>query len=180
MPSNLLKSILIFMFILLISVQKSFAIDFEKFTHKNPIAIQDVKYLNQNKQPSELSDLRGKVIVLNFWATWCAPCVKEMPLFDSLTTKIAEKGLSNKIEILPISLDFKGVETVEDFYKENKIENLPVFVDKKGESFRKFSLKALPTTVIIDKKGLEIARILGEMQWDSDAVIDYLITQANK
>ena len=110
-----------------------------------------------------LADYDGKVVVLNFWATWCPPCRAEMPSIDRLS---AEMG-GDDVEVLALSTDRFDVERVAAFFEEINVENLRVLQDRKGAVARKAGVLGLPVTVILDRKGREIARVQGEAEWDS-------------
>lgn len=148
----------------------AFAGILDDFIHEEAVQVKNITYTDENKSNLNLNDLRGKVIVLNFWATWCAPCVSEMPSLDKLDSYMEGKD----VVVLPLSVDFKGAEAVKQFYEQHGLKNLPVSVDQSGLSFKQFELKALPTTIIINKSGKEIARVLGEIAWDEKEVRDYL------
>jgi len=164
------KKIILLIFIVL-STTKSYAKTIEDFEHKAAIPIDDFQFIDGNKNIHSLNDYKGKVVLVNFWATWCKPCVKEMPALSKL-----KKMLSGfNVELLPISIDYKGIKVVDEFYKEHKIKNLKTYLDKKGSSFKKLKLMALPTTLIINKDGDEVARILGEIDWTNKKVKKYLI-----
>ena len=126
--------------------------------------------MDKNKDVVSLNDFSGKVVVLNFWATWCRPCVAEMPSLD----KMARSLEGRNIVVIPLSVDYKGVDVIKEFYNQNKINNLNIYSDERGRSFKSFNLKALPTTIIINKEGSEVARVLGEIEWNSSEVKEYL------
>ncbi len=110
-----------------------------------------------------LADYEGKVVVLNFWATWCPPCRAEMPSIDRLS---AEMG-GDDVEILALSTDRFDVERVAAFFDEIQVQNLRVLQDRKGAVARKAGVLGLPVTVILDRQGREIGRVQGEAEWDS-------------
>jgi len=117
--------------------------------------------------PRTLADYAGQGIVLNFWATWCAPCIAEMPAL----AKLAELVRNDKVAVLPLSSDRGGAPAVERFYREKGIEGLPVLLDPRGEAARAFGARGIPTTVLIDAHGRERARFEGAADWaEADAV----------
>jgi thiol-disulfide isomerase/thioredoxin len=132
--------------------------------------VPSVQFLAGDGSKRSLNDYRGKGIVLNFWATWCAPCVREMPQLDRLSALV--KG--NGIEVLTISEDRKGQELAPKFYKQNGLNDLPVLVDVKSGLSRALKVKGLPTTVLIDSHGKEIGRILGIAEWDSSEIVGFV------
>ncbi len=119
-----------------------------------------------------LSDYKGKVILLNVWATWCAPCIAEMPMLDVLQ---AEKGGSD-FEVVTVSLDRTAEEAV-IFFRDNKIDNLQAWHDASFGLSATLLLPGLPTSVLYDRNGRETARISGEVDWTSPealALVDHL------
>ncbi len=120
-----------------------------------------------------LSDYRGQVILVNAWATWCPPCVAEMPSLNNLQT---QRG-GDDFQVVTISLDNKK-EDISEFFETNGIDVLPSWHDSTYQINGKLQLPGLPTSVIYDRSGREVARLLGEAEWDSPeaiALIDYLI-----
>jgi thiol-disulfide isomerase/thioredoxin len=117
-----------------------------------------------------LAEFRGEGVVLNLWATWCAPCVREMPQLDRLKERLASDG----IRVLALSEDRGGAPLVKKFYDVNGIKNLEVLIDVGGNVLRDMRIRGLPTTVLIDADGREVGRALGAAEWDSDAVVAFL------
>lgn len=113
-------------------------------------------------EPAEknLKDLRGKPVILHFWATWCAPCVKELPDLDTFAKKY-----ENTSHIVAVAIDLKDVEKIREFYKAKGIKNLTITLDKGGALSRAFRASTLPTTVFINSQGHEIGRIQGAVEW---------------
>ena len=109
----------------------------------------------------------GQGVVLNLWATWCAPCVAEMPSLDALAAAVAPSG----VVVLPLSTDRGGAAVVQRFYEARGIRNLPVLLDPSSLSTRALGLAGLPTTLLIDKAGQERARVEGGAAWDTPAAI---------
>ena len=119
-----------------------------------------------------LSDYKGKVILVNIWATWCAPCIAEMPMLDELQ---AQKGGEN-FEVVTISLD-RTAEEAAQWFEKNGINNLPLWHDGTYGVSAKLALPGLPTSIFYNRQGRETARIPGEVDWTSDealALVDYL------
>jgi thiol-disulfide isomerase/thioredoxin len=111
-----------------------------------------------------LADFRGRVLVVNFWATWCAPCVEEMPALDRLHASLGSEG----IEVAAISVDRGGLRQVAPFFEVNGLKHLPVYLDPSGASMRAFAVRGLPTTIAIDRQGRDAGRLEGAAHWDSD------------
>jgi thiol-disulfide isomerase/thioredoxin len=110
-----------------------------------------------------LADFRGGGLVVNFWATWCPPCVREMPSLDRLRAALRGDG----IEVLAVSEDRGGAETVRAFYRENGIVHLPVLVDPGMAMAREARIPGLPATLLIDADGNEVGRVMGAAEWDA-------------
>ena len=114
-----------------------------------------------------LGDYAGKGLVVNLWATWCVPCVAEMPELQDLARKVAGEG----ILVLPLSSDRGGAEVVRRFYAANGIEALPVLLDPRGEAGRAWGARGLPTTIVIDRQGRERGRVEGAIDWAGAATV---------
>ena len=132
--------------------------------HDAPRDRVDETFRDQYGNGVNLSDHQGKIIVLNFWATWCPPCRAEMPSIDRLAGELAGDDLA----VLALSTDRFDVERVVAFFDEIQIQNLRVLQDRRGAVARKSGILGLPVTVILDRQGREIARMQGEAHWDSD------------
>lgn len=114
----------------------------------------------------KISDYAGTGVVLNFWATWCGPCVHEMPGLDSLKADLEEAG----IQVLALSEDTTGFKSIEQFYRVNDIQNLELLHDPEGRLAQALGVKVLPTTLLIDGKGRAVARITGTAPYGGDAM----------
>ena len=137
----------------------------------------EVNFTDGEANPLTLADFRGKVVLVNLWATWCAPCVREMPTLDRLQ---AELG-SADFEVVAIAQDRKGLEVVTPFLHDRDIEQLSVYADSSSQATRAFGVLGLPASVLIDRAGNEIGRLIGPAEWDSPeaiALIRYFIGQA--
>jgi len=123
-----------------------------------------------------LADFKGKVAVVNLWATWCAPCIKEMPSLDRMNARLASQGLA----LLAISQDRGGAKVVEPFLEKLGLKSLPVYLDPKGEVQRVLGVRGLPTTVVFDAEGRELGRFEGDANWDgadARALLTYFLNQ---
>ena len=114
-----------------------------------------------------LGDYAGRGLVVNLWATWCVPCVVEMPELQELAHKVAGDG----ILVLPLSSDRGGAEVVRRFYAAHRLDGLPVLLDPRGEAGRAWGVRGLPTTIVIDRQGRERGRVEGAIDWASAATI---------
>ncbi|WP_088348276.1 MULTISPECIES: TlpA disulfide reductase family protein [Rhodomicrobium] len=110
-----------------------------------------------------LSEWKGKVVLLNLWATWCAPCKVEMPSLDRLQAKLGGADFA----VVPISLDRSGPDKPRAFLASNDLTNLDLFTDSKNTLMQSLRVQGLPLTVILDREGREIARLAGPAEWDS-------------
>ena len=122
-----------------------------------------------------LADFRGKVVLVNFWATWCPPCVAEMPSLDALATEMAGEDFA----VVPVSTDFGGLEKPRGFYEKTGISALPLYLDATQELARAASVPGLPVTLLLDREGREVARLTGDAHWDAaeaKAVVSHLIS----
>ena len=121
-----------------------------------------------------LSDYQGRVVLLNLWATWCAPCVKELPSLDRLQKELG----SDDFIVLALSMDFKGANVVAPFLKKIGVTHLDVLTDTKSHAMQRLESASLPITFLINKKGKLVARLDGPAEWDSveaKALIEALI-----
>ena len=132
-----------------------------------PRPVPDVVFYDGDESERRFADFRGKGIVLNFWATWCGPCVREMPALDRLADRIAK----DDIVVLPLSQDRKGLAVVKPFYKRLGIKNLEIYLDPKGKATGPFGLESLPVTVFVDREGLMVGSLTGLAEWDSPEAI---------
>ena len=140
---------------------------------ENPPAQPNMVFTSPNGTEMRLSDYKGKVILVNIWATWCAPCIAEMPMLNDL--QVARGGAN--FEVVTISLDRTAAEA-EAWLRKNKIDNLPIWHDGTYNVSAKLALPGLPTSIFYNKSGREIARIPGEVDWTSEealALVDYLV-----
>lgn len=137
------------------------ALDNFSLSEGNP-PVPDIAFTNRLGGMQKLSDYRGKVVLFNAWATWCGPCINEMPSLDK-----AQKELGgDDFQVVPVSMDRTGVLTVELFYRENNLRNLPILVEHQSSIARELRPRGLPFTLLIDRDGNELGRALGEVFWD--------------
>lgn len=114
-----------------------------------------------------LADYRGKGVVLNIWATWCVPCVAEMPALDRLSQLVAALSIS----VLPVSIDAKGLGVVKAYYAAHRIEHLPVLLDPDGSIAAAFKVPGIPASFLFDRKGRLVAHCLGAADWDTPRAV---------
>jgi thiol-disulfide isomerase/thioredoxin len=130
-------------------------------------ALPDVRFTDGDGRSVRLSGFRGKTILLNIWATWCAPCRKEMPALERLQAKLGGPAF----EVVALSIDRGGATAVKSFYEELGIKDLRVYVDATAQAPSEFNAIGLPTTLLIDAQGREIGRKVGPAEWDSPEVV---------
>jgi thiol-disulfide isomerase/thioredoxin len=130
--------------------------------HDSPVALPQAVLLDADDAEHSLTDYRGKWVVLNFWATWCAPCREEMPSLDRLQAAMPE------LAVVPVATGRNAVEGIERFYAEAGVTLLPVLRDPKSDLARGMAVMGLPVTVILNPDGQEVARLIGDAEWDSD------------
>jgi len=130
-----------------------------------PQPAPDAAFLDEKGRRLQLSGLRGEVALVNFWATWCAPCVAEMAALDRLQAAFQSDGLT----VLALSQDRTGLAVVAPFYEKLDLRNLAMRFDSRGEAARAFAVRELPVTILIDRNGRELGRLSGPAEWDSDA-----------
>ncbi len=167
-----LKFILVFIY--LISSSSSYAIQELNLKnlviHKNPKKLEKINFKNVNNETINLNSFENSLIIINFWATWCAPCIEEMPSLNRLKTN----PIFNNLEIIPINVGKDNIAKTKDFYKKLKINDLKIYFDKDVELAKKFLLRGLPTTVFINKQGEEFARVIGFVNFDDENIIKWL------
>ena len=137
---------------------------------KNPKFYKDVVFKDINQKNIDLDDFKGKLIILNFWATWCVPCKEEMPSLDKLQSN---SNFSN-LKIFPINIGQENDSKLEFFFKELNIKNLEIYIDAPITLAKKFALRGVPTTILFNKQGKEFARIMGSIDFNSEIFINWL------
>ena len=141
----------------------------------DPRVLPDFGFKDSDARPMRISDYRGKVILLNLWATWCTPCRKEMPALDRLQARLGGPDF----EVIALSVDRDGLSTVKVFYEQIGIRHLRIYMDESGQAMPELGVAAIPTTLLIDPGGNEIGRKIGPADWDSPAM-DKLIYRARR
>jgi thiol-disulfide isomerase/thioredoxin len=135
-----------------------------------PKPVADLHFLDDKGKVVRLADFKGRVVLLNVWATWCPPCGEEMPALDMLQNTLGKEGLS----VIPVSIDAKGLPLVAPYYREKNVQNLPMFFDPRFTLAKDLSLKGAPTSVLISRDGWEIGRLEGSYNWTDTKMITYL------
>jgi len=137
---------------------------------KNPKIYEEVVFKDSNKYDVNLADFKGKLLILNFWATWCAPCREEMPSLDDLQSN----SNFNNLKIFPINIGQENLSKSDAFFKELGIQNLEIYFDAPITLAKKFSLRGVPTTILFNKKGEEFGRIMGAIDFNNLEFINWL------
>ena len=138
--------------------------------HKKPKSYDSITFLDAQKRIIKLSDYNGNLILLNFWATWCAPCKEEMPSLDFLKN---QKDL-NRLKIFPINVGKDDVKKSQFFFKELKIQNLKLYFDPPETLTKKLSLRGIPTSILFNKEGKEFARIIGSINFEDEKFVNWI------
>tara|TARA_B100000900_G_scaffold373205_1_gene353620 strand:+ start:283 stop:792 length:510 start_codon:yes stop_codon:yes gene_type:complete len=138
--------------------------------NKQPKTYENIIFLDANEKIVKLSDYKGNLILLNFWATWCAPCKEEMPSLDAL--KINSE-LDN-IKIFPINVGKDNFKKSEQFFKDLDIKNLDIYFDNPETLAKNFGLRGVPTTILFNKDNKEFARIIGSINFEDVEFIKWI------
>ena len=131
---------------------------------------KNVIFKDINQKDVNLDTFKGKLLILNFWATWCAPCKEEMPSLDDLQSNTK----FNNLKIFPINIGKENISKSEFFFKELNIKNLDIYIDAPVTLAKKFSLRGVPTTILFNKEGKEFARIMGSIDFNDEEFINWL------
>jgi thiol-disulfide isomerase/thioredoxin len=126
-----------------------------------PVRLPDISFQTADGTLHHLSDFKGHGMVVNLWATWCAPCVAELPALSALSHALAPQDIA----VLPLSSDRGGAKVVRAFFDAHDITGLPVLLDPKGAATEAWGVDGIPVTVIIDRNGMERARLEGPANW---------------
>ena len=138
--------------------------------HKVPKTHDNVIFLNKNDQKINIKRYKGNLLILNFWATWCEPCKEEMPSLDNLQ---ANPEL-NKIKIFAINIGKENLDKVNKFFLDLNIKNFDPYFDPPTTLAKMFSLRGVPTSILINKKGQEFARIIGSIDFEDKDFVDWI------
>ena len=163
-----------FLIIFIFLVTNSFAEDISSI--KNIVINKELKkydsltFLDNKNNQLNLKDYKGNLILLNFWASWCAPCKEEMPSLDLLQSN---ENLNNLV-IFPINVGQDNIEKALFFFEDLKIKNLQIYFDAPVTLAKKFKLRGIPTSILINKEGLEFARILGTINFNDEKFVSWL------
>ncbi len=138
--------------------------------HKVPKIHDNVIFLNKKDQKININEYKGNLLILNFWATWCEPCKEEMPSLDNLQ---ANSELNN-IKIFAINIGKENLKKVNEFFMNLNIKNFEPYFDSPTTLAKTFSLRGVPTSILINKKGQEFARIIGSIDFEDKNFINWI------
>lgn len=137
--------------------------------HETPEADVVLRFEDGEGRPRSLADFRGKVVLLNLWATWCTPCVKEIPALDRLAAALN----GTDVAVVAVSIDRKGIDAVRNALADLDVHGLEPYIDPSGHALRAVRAMGLPTSLLIDREGRELGRVVGPAAWDADAMIAF-------
>ena len=163
-----------FLIIFIFLISNSFAVEVNDI--KNLVINKELKkydgltFLDAKNRQLNLNDYQGNLILLNFWATWCVPCKKEMPSLDLLQV---HENLNN-LKIFPINVGQDNIEKASNFFEDLEIKNLKLYFDSPITLAKKFGLRGIPTSILFNKEGLEFARIVGSIDFEDKEFIEWL------
>jgi thiol-disulfide isomerase/thioredoxin len=126
-------------------------------------------FTDTDGNPASFADFKGKPVVVNLWATWCKPCLKEMPSLDSL-----QSALDDKLVVAAISEDHGGAERVGPFVAAMGLKKLKIYLDPQSDVGHAFHVRGLPTSIVIDRAGRVVGRVEGAAEWDSETMMEVL------
>jgi len=138
--------------------------------HESPRPLPDIHFENAQGEAMSLAELRGKIVLLNIWATWCAPCRREMPTLERLQAELGGPDF----EVVALSSDRNGLSVVKEFYEELGLRELGMYVDTSGKAPRELSALGVPMTLLIDREGNELGRLAGPADWDSPEMVAFI------
>ena len=165
-----------YLIILIYLISSNYAYSIERpenknlIVHKDKKKIENIDFLNSNSEKISINNYLGKSIILNFWATWCAPCQKEMPILDRLKFNKVFKNT----EFLAVNIADESYKKSKNFFDKLNINSLEIFLGSGSEVARKLKIRGLPTTILIDKNGYEFARIVGYIDFEDEIFLQWL------
>lgn len=138
--------------------------------YATPKPVAAIAFADEKGNARSLADFRGKTVLLNIWATWCVPCRKEMPSLDRLQAALGGADF----EVVPLSIDRAGLGIVRKFYAEVGLRNLAIYLDSTRTVTRELGTMGIPATLLIDREGREIGRLIGPAEWDAPQIVQFL------
>ena len=153
--------------LLLLGQNLTGAEDFSKnvVIHEKPIAIKEIKFKDSDLLTVDLTNKKGNIMIINFWATWCAPCKREMPSLEKLTNQFPQ------VKVYAINMEQPNKLKVRDFFRSINVASLDPYYDPELKLVKQFKMRGLPTSILIDKNGDEFGRVIGEVDFVSKEFI---------
>ena len=144
--------------------------DFSKniIIHEKPTKIKELKFKDSDLQDVDLTNKKGNIMIINFWATWCLPCKREMPSLEKLT------NLYPEVKVYAINMERPNKLKVRDFFRSINVASLDPFYDPELKLVKQFKMRGLPTSILIDKNGDEFGRVIGEVDFVSKEFINLI------
>jgi len=165
-----MRFLTIFIFLMLSSFSLEASEIKNLIIYEEPKKYDNLSFLDDKNNELKLNSFKGNIILLNFWATWCAPCKEEMPSLDLLQ----ENKELNNLKIFPINVGKDNLNKASSFFNNLKIRNLNLYFDNPETLAKKLSLRGIPTTILLNKKGDEFARIVGSIDFSDQKFLDWL------
>ena len=167
------KSFKIYIHIIVLSIFSQNLIGAEDFSknvviHEKPLAIKEIKFKDSDFLDVDLTNKKGNIMILNFWATWCAPCKREMPSLEKLTNQFPQ------VKVYAINMEQPNKLKVRDFFRSVGVTTLNTYYDPDLSLVKTFKLRGLPTSILIDKNGEEFGIVIGEIDFASDYFINLM------
>ena len=139
--------------------------------HETPRAVAAESFMDGRGGTLTMADFKGQVVVLNIWATWCLPCREEMPSLDRLQATLG----GEEFQVVALSIDKTGLREIEYFFEDFDLDNLTIYRDEEQKLYDELGIIAIPTSLIIDREGREIGRMIGPATWDSEKMLATLM-----
>jgi len=137
---------------------------------EQPRPLPEIRFQDDQGHDLTLAQFRGRVMLLNIWATWCVLCRQEMPSLDRLEARLGGKDFL----VMALSVDRRGIDAVRDFYREVGVQKLAIYLDPSGKGSRDLAIPGVPATLLIDQEGREVARKMGAAEWDGPEMVSLI------
>ena len=167
------KSFKIYIHIIVLSLLSNNLLGAEDFSknvviHEKPVTIKEIKFKDSDLLDVDLTNKKGNIMIINFWATWCAPCKKEMPSLEQLTFEYPE------IKVFAVNTEKPNKIRTRDFFRSVGVTTLNTYYDPQLNLVKTFKLRGLPTSILIDKNGREFGRVIGEVDFASEYFLNLM------
>lgn len=144
--------------------------------HPMPKVVPEIHFQDMEGRMRTLGDFRGKIVLVNIWATWCGPCREEMPTLDRLQAELGGPDF----EVVALSIDRGGFDVIAKFFAEVGVQDLPMYLDSDMAASSALSAVGLPTSLLIDRDGTEIGRLIGPATWDAPEMVEFIRSRLSK